>query len=252
VPHAVGFTQSLLFTLLVLAAAASAAADTKYQPRGDRWEGILAEPVSGFEVELLSATIDYAEAPTPVAETFRLRFFLEKSHKTPHLVVRELSNRRYYWLDKVQPTSPWKPGLSNEYAWSTAPVIRPLGDLDISQLGVVVRLDQSKPSPMELVAPAVLFQSRPTQTVAGYRFVFKLVKGGNDLQAQVFADTDLQHPVWSLPLGKKLGETPIPAVWPVDASVARGWYRVVLSGISLGSGQKISQVVRFYHEPASR
>jgi hypothetical protein len=249
--HAVRCAQSLLLIVLALVTTASVGADIKYQPRGDRWEGTLAENVSGFEVELLSATVDYAEAPAPVAEAFHLRFFLEKSYQTPHVIVRELSNRRYYWLDKVQPTSPWKPGLSNEYAWSTAPVIRPLGDLDISQLGVVVRLDGPAAKPVELIAPAVLFQSRSTETITGYRFVFKLVKGGNDLQASIFADTDLQHPVWSQTLGKKLGETPIHAVWPVNASVARGWYRVVLSGTSLGTGLKISQVVRFYHEPSA-
>ncbi len=250
--HTVGFSQSLLFIFLAFATTASVSADIKYQPRGDHWEGTLAENVSGFEVELLSATVDYVEAPAPVAETFRLRFFLEKSHQTPHVVVRELSNRKYYWLDKVQPTLPWKAGFSNEYAWSTAPVIRPLGDLDISQLGVVVRLDGPTAKPVELIAPAVLFQSRAAEAVTGYRFVFKLVKGGNDLEAKVFADPDVQHPVWSQTLGKKLAEIPISAVWPVNASVARGWYRVVLTGISLGSGQKISQVVRFYHTPAPR
>jgi hypothetical protein len=252
VRYAVRFTPCLLFTLVAFAAMAATAAGIKYQPRGDRWEGTHAENVSGFEVELLSATVNHAEAPLPVAESFRLRFFLEEHYQTPHVVVRELSNRKYYWLDKVQPTSPWKPGANNEYSWSTAPVIRLLGDLDISQLGVVVRLDDPKAKPVEVIAPAILFQSRAADAITGYRFDFKLVKGGNDLEARVFADPDVQHPVWNETLGKKLAGTPVHAVWPVDSKTARGWYRIVLTGISLGTGQKISQVVRFYHKPEPR
>ena len=238
--------------LLMTAPPPAISADAKYQPRGHHWEGVRSELVSGFNVELLSATVDYSERPVPLAEKFHVQFFLEKPRSEVYLVVRELDNLRYYWLDKVKPSSPWQQGFGNVFEWPTAAVIRPLG-LNITQLGVVTRLDSPEPKPEEKVAPAILFQAQPPEEIKGYRFVFKLLTDAKDVKAQVFSESDLQRPLWTRDLGKRSGQTPIEVVWPTNSpAIATGWYRVVLDGFSLGSGRKVSQVVQFYHQPRVR
>jgi hypothetical protein len=248
---AIKFFQCI-FLLIATPSLSFAQADIRYKFRGDRWEGTRPEPVSGFEVELLSATVNYTEPRQPLGETIHARFFLEKHYSAPHLLVRELDNRHYYWLDQVQPSLPWQPGRSNEYSWPTSAVIRPLGDLELHQLGIVVRLEQSTPKPMELVAPCILYQSSIVEAVNGYRFSLRLLRGGSDLKAQIFAESELGNPIWSIELGTRFADAPVTVVWPLDQKTSRGWYRLVVTGFSLGSGQSVSQVVRFYHEPLLR
>lgn len=51
----------LLIILLVWVSAASAQVELQYQNRGNRYEGIKPKPVSGVDIELISARVDYQE-----------------------------------------------------------------------------------------------------------------------------------------------------------------------------------------------
>ena len=115
------------FCLAVMLSFASVASqaqeDLHYQKRANRYEGIRPKPVSGFDIELLSAQVDFADNPETLGERFHARFFLKQPGDV-YLVVRELDYQHYYWLDKVVPKSPWQPGFGNVFDWSTADVVQ--------------------------------------------------------------------------------------------------------------------------------
>jgi hypothetical protein len=237
---------------LLFVAPFAAFADTTYQPRGDRWEGDRSEKTSGFRVELLSAMIRHAEKADPAADKFRMRFFLKDPHDKPDIVVRGVYKEPYYRLDRVTPASPWRRDTVNQYDWPTAAVVRPK-QLAITDLGVVVRLQTEQASPIEIVAPAALFQTQPPQEIDRYWFAYGLLADAKDMKAQVFKDADLINPLWTRELGKRFAGTPIEVDWPVAAaSTPEGWYRIVLEGFTGGTGTRVSHVARFYHTRSIR
>jgi hypothetical protein len=154
----------LVVGLVVVSSSTANAQDVlDYQRRANRYEGIRPKPVSGFDIELLSAQVDFADNRETLGERFHVRFFL-KQPANVHLVVRELDYQHHYWLDKVVPKSPWQAGFGNVFEWSTADVMQRLGDLRISDLGVMARLGRDNPSATEEVAPAVFYESQfPTK-----------------------------------------------------------------------------------------
>jgi len=237
----------LAAALLGVVLFASAQDDLEYQRRANRYEGIRAKPVSGFDVELLAAQVDYSDNPEQLGERFHARFFLKRPGAV-HLVVRELDYRYYYWLDKVVPKSPWQAGSANEFDWSTGDVVQRLGDLRISDLGVVARLGKDQPSAVEEVAPVLLYQSQYSGKVGGYVFRFKLREDARVKGAIYKAGAG--DPVLSRDLGRQPGGRPFSFKWSVGSTpVAEGEYQVVLSGYLLSTSDPISQVVRFYHRP---
>ena len=155
-----------------LAPRTSAQEELNYGPRPYRYEGVKARPVSGFDIELLSALINYRDEAERPGDRFRIRFFLPRPEDV-HIVVRELDYRQYYWLDKVRPKTPWKAGFNNEFEWPTHDVVRPLG-IRRSELGVIVRLGPENPSAVEKVAPVVFYESQLPPRVSSYVFHFKL------------------------------------------------------------------------------
>jgi hypothetical protein len=92
-----------LATVLLLGSAitwADPQTDLLYQQRASRFEGIKAKPVSGFDIELLSARVDYKENSEQLGGRLHVRLYLQQGDEA-HIVVRELDNQHYYWLDKV-------------------------------------------------------------------------------------------------------------------------------------------------------
>jgi hypothetical protein len=218
-----------------------------YQKRANRFEGVRAKPVSGFDIELLAAQVDYLDNPEKLGERFHVRFFLKRPGEV-YLVVRELDYQHYYWLDKVAPKSPWQPGFGNQFDWPTADVVQRLGDLRISDLGVVARLGRENPSAIEEVAPALFFQSQFPTKVEGYVFRFRIREDAK-LKGAIYKEEG-GEPLFVRDLGRQLGDRPFSFKWEVAAShAAEGTYKLVLSGYLLDTNQKISQVVQFYHRP---
>ena len=170
-----------IVTLLCTLLPAIAAADRyDYQERGDRREGIRPKPVSGNDIELVSVRADPPPAPTGRPEAMTLAFFLPADLPV-HITVRERDYRFYYWLDRVRPGSPWRPGVVNRYRWQTRTVLDWLLDrgLKPADLGVVVRLGDGRPSADERVAPALLVPvgaelgTSSGSAVQHWRFSFK-------------------------------------------------------------------------------
>ncbi len=246
-----GWNALLLAGTLALAAVpphAAAEDALEYQRRADRYEGVRPKPVSGFDVELLAAQVDFSDDPETLGERFRVRFFLKQTADV-HLVVRELDYRYYYWLDRISPKSPWQAGYGNLFEWPTAEVVRRLGDLRISDLGAVARLGRDTPSATEEVAPVLFYQSRLPSKVDGYVFRFRL-RDDARIKASVFR-ADGGEPLVVRDLGRQLGGRPFSFRWNVAApAMPEGAYKLVLSGYLLENNQKVGQVVQFYHRPA--
>ena len=237
----------LAAALLTLAPLAAAQEDLKYQRRADHYEGIKPKPVSGFDIELLSAQADYLDQVEPLGERLQARFYLDRP-RTVHFVVRELDYKHYYWLDKVEPKVPWRAGFDNVFAWPTADVLQRLRGLKLYDLGIVARLDKANPSADESVAPVLLYQSRPPQAVTGYVFYFRL-RDDAMMKAAVYAEggSDAiahRRSASSAAAGRSPSNRTRRHRTP--DLVRTGW---VLSGYATNTNDPISQVVRFYHIP---
>ena len=225
--------------------ATQAQEDLQYQKRANRYEGIKPKPVSGFDIELLSARVDFSDDPEKLGERFHARFFLERPAEV-HIVVRELDYKHFYWLDRVVAQSPWRPGFGNVFDWPTQEVVRQLDDLRISDLGVVARLEREGPSAVEKVAPVVFYQTQFPSKVTGYVFHFTAPRRrqGQGHRLQMAAS----NPVFSQDLGKQRGNRPFAFRWDVTSPPAsEGLYKLVLSGYMLATNDPVSQVVQFYH-----
>ena len=71
----------------------------QYQNRGNRYEGIRPKPVSGDDIELISARVNYQEESRQLPNLFKLKLYLQQQVKV-YVIVRELDYKRYYWMDK--------------------------------------------------------------------------------------------------------------------------------------------------------
>jgi hypothetical protein len=245
--NAASSAVACLLGVALFAAASLAQDDLNYRKRTNRFEGIRERPVSGFDIELLSAQVDFSDTPAKLGERFHVRFFLRKPLDV-HLTVREIDYRHFYWLDKVAPPSPWRAGFDNVFAWATADVVQRLGDLRISDLGVVARLGRETPGAVEEVAPVVFYQSQYPSRIEGYVFRFRL-REDSKVKAAIYGDA-ASSPVLSRDLGRQLGGRPFAVRWDVSSHpVPEANYRLVLSGYVLATNDPVSQVVKFYHHP---
>jgi hypothetical protein len=227
--------------------AAVAQDDLQYQRRNNRNEGIKPKPVSGYAVELLSARVDYQEDMSGRAGKLAFRFFLERPTSV-HAVVRELEYKHYYWLDNIQPTTPWQAGYGNVFEWPTRDVIGRLEGFNPSELGIVVRLGKATPSLVENVAPVVFYQSGVPPRAKGYIFIFRLREDGN-VTATIFRD-GVEQPLARQHFSRQSGGRPFAVKWDPKTEMPEGPYRVVLKGYALDTNDEINQTVTFYHQPA--
>lgn len=213
-----------------------------YQDRGDRHEGLQPSPVGGFDVELISALMEYREDVQGWPERLRLRFYLADRVEV-HVTVRELEYRWHYWLDKVRPAEPWKQGTYNEYSWPSQTVLRETS-LEMYDLGAVVRLRKEGSSNEEWVAPALLYHSSIPggREVDHYRFTLKV--NGN---AQVTCKFDRNgKEVHARPQNREIAGKPFTVRFP-SAGQPEGWYRLVLSGSFESDPSGLTKTVHFYH-----
>ena len=236
-----------LFALLALGALPLLAQyDPKlqYQKRDNRFEGIKPKPVSGYDIELLSALVADREPSASWPQTLRLKFYLPAAEPV-FLTVRQPRPRTvYYWLDKVVPPTPWRAMAWNEYSWSTEPVLKQLTAMGVDDLGVVVRLRQQDPSKRETVAPAALFHTQPPAAPDGYRFTFK-TNGTAYVTGRIYRDN---KEVFRRPQNQEKGGSPFTLSWNPQGQ-PEGEYRLELSGY-FSDNTQLAKEVLFYHRPS--
>ena len=240
------FAFAVALAAWILAPAAQAQTDVDYRDRGDRYEGVRPSPVSGYDIELLSALVDSQEPSTALPARVKVRFFLD-AERPVYLTVRELEVRHFYWLDRAKPSRPWGRGFGNEFAWETHVVLKKLSPpLALSELGAVARLDRPEPSADERVAPLILHHSGTPKTGGGYVFAFKTSTDAR-LVYRIYRDGN-DTPVFTGPPLRSRGGRAFIVQW--SASKAEGGpYRVVVEGYALDTNQPLHQTVRFTHHP---
>lgn len=235
------------FAFFLLFAWASALAQThlQYQNRGNRHEGVKPKPVSGYDIELISVLVNYKEEIKQMPDRFKVKFYLERPSEV-YLTVRELDYKHYYWVDKVQPAGSWQTGFQNVFEWPTQDVIQQLEELKMYDLGVVARLEKSKPSKVERVTPVIFYHSRLPSTMKGYLLTFK-TNGDARLTCSVYREGEAGK-VFTRVFRRQRGGRPFTVRWD-SSTAAEGPYKLVISGYFLDTGDLIEQTVRFYHQP---
>ena len=240
--------------LLLIGLPQVAAAQLEYGPRGDRSEGIKPRPVSGYDLELVSARADYTEEATELPSRLRFKFYLDE-HAVAYATVRELDYRHLYWLDNVEPSAPWRAGFGNGFAWPTNEVLRRLDHILMYDLGVVVRLDAPEARSIERVAPAIFYHTDVPATVEGYLFTFR-TSGNARVTCTIYAEPP-SDALFTRTIPRQPGGRPFTIRWDstrrsdgtTGAPAAPGWYSLVVIGYFLDTNDPISQTTRFYHQP---
>jgi hypothetical protein len=216
----------------------------QYQNRGDRYEGLKPKPVSGYDIELLSALVDWRESGAGWPATLRLKFYLPAEDRVFVTVRQPRPKTTYYWLDKVKPPSPWRRSAFNEYAWPTEPVLRKLPSVTLDDLGAVVRLRQADPSKREAVAPAALYSLRPPAIADGYRFTFK-TNGTAFVTCTIYRG---DQKVFQRPQNRERAGSPFTLDWETRGQ-PDGEYRLALSGYFDDNTPLVKEIV-FHHRAA--
>jgi hypothetical protein len=217
----------------------------EYQNRGNRYEGIRPGPVSGEDIELISARVNYQEESRQLPDLFKLKLYLQQQVKV-YVIVRELDYKRYYWMDKVQPPEPWKAGFDNAFEWSTKDVFQHLSNQRMYDLGIIARLDRPEPSKIEKIAPVIFYHSRLPEIVSGYLFTFK-INGNARMTFSVYPEGE-KDPVFTTSYPRLTGGRSFTVLWD-NVPKAPGPYKLVGKGYFLDSNHPIDQTVYFYHQP---
>lgn len=213
----------------------------EYQNRGNRHEGLKPKPVSGYDIELLSALVDYRESSSAWPQTLRLKFYLPAAEPVFVTVRQPRPKTTYYWLDKVvEPRPAWRPGTFNEFAWPTETVLTKLSTMTLDDLCVVVRLRQKDPSRRERIAPAALFHTQPPSVASGYRFIFK-TNGTAHVTCRIYSG---DKEVYQQP--QKRADSPFTVSWNAQGQ-KEGEYRLVLSGYFDTNNDALAKEVVFHH-----
>ncbi len=216
----------------------------QYQNRGNRYEGLKPKPVSGYDIELLSALVDYREPSPAWPPTLRLKFYLPATEPVFVTVRQPRPKTAYYWLDKVVPPAPWRPRVLNEFSWPTKPVLQKLSSVTLDDLGVVVRLRQQDPSRRETIAPAALFHTQPPPAASGYRFTFK-TNGTAHVTCKIYRG---DKEVYQRPQNRERAGSPFTLSWDTQGQ-PEGEYRLALSGY-FDDNTPLAKEVLFYHRAA--
>jgi hypothetical protein len=216
-------------------------AKLQYQDRGSRHEGLKPKPVSGYDIELLSALVDYREPSSGWPPTLQIKFYLPGDEPVFVTVRQPRPKTAYYWLDKVVPPAPWRPRALNEYSWPTEPVLKQLSSVTPDDLGVVVRLRQEDPSKKETVAPAAFFHTHPPAAADGYRFTLK-TNGTAYVTCRIYRG---EQEVYHRPQNRERAGSPFTLSWDARAQ-PDGEYRLELSGYFENNIELAKEIV-FYH-----
>ena len=240
---------NILLSLVYLLAAhsrplLSTQEELKYRDRGDRFEGILQPQVAGYDIELLSAIIDYQEPSDGIPPYLKVKFYLKQSYR-PFLVARELDVTYHYWMDNVHGHT-WQTNSENYFAWPTGEVVQKLEQIkSMYELGVVARLDKERPSKEETIAPIIFYHNSPPSTVDGYLFTFK-TNGPSRLTCHMYKEGG-NSPIFTQNFPRVWGDQPFTVQWN-SSRAEDGWYRLVINGSFRNNNDPVDKVVKFYHK----
>lgn len=217
----------------------SANSPADYQDRGDRCEGVLAQPVASFDIELLSA-MAFHETVSSLPEHFNLKFYLPTVEKV-YITVRELEQDTFYRLDDVRRS--WRQG-ANDYQWSTKDALQRISGLKLDNLGVLIRLGGNEPRSREQVVPAIFYHQAPPASLSKYVFTFETNADAKLKYHLLQGETS----ILTQDLGIQQGGKPFQVRWE-NPSAKEGSYELVVEGVFVRDNTPVHQSVRFYHKP---
>lgn len=224
-----------------------AQAELDYQMRasadyGEYYEGRQPKLVAGEDIQLISVLVDHQEPAPQLPDQLRVKFYLPRP-ETVYLTVRERSYKWYYWLKKVK----WQAKATSEFVWPTDLVLRRLDrNMNMYNLGVVVRVNRSTPGRTEEVAPAILYHTEPPKRIEGYLFTMK-----TNRDARMFCKViqgEQGEPVDTQVFQYLPGRQPFTVRWDA-ADAPMGNYTLVCQGYFLNNNDPVQQTIRFYHKP---
>ncbi len=218
----------------------------KYQDRGNRWEGIRWMQSSSKHIELLAAMANHDESQNQT-EVFKVKFYIEEVSDV-YLTVREIDNRKYYWLDKIKQGS-WKQGFGNVFEWPIGDVFKKIDEIGMQDLGIVARIGYEKPKKEETIAPAIFFQNHVPDRIVEYLFAFKPARNAR-VTCSMFKNPKSGKPILIKEdhYPKVIGGRPFTFLW--DCSNAdEGHYELMVSGYFRDNNKRLSKSVIFYHQP---
>jgi len=221
--------------------------DLAYRDRGDRYEGTLAAPIAGDDIELIAVMVDYREKQGPrPPDSLKLRFYLPEPAEVS-LTVRELDPIHYYKMDRLRPQRPWQPGFDNIFSWPTRDVLSKLNGLSSEGLGVKALIGhRALETGVDRAAPVILYHSQPPERINAYRFTVKTSERAY-LKFSVFGPGSA-----AAGKGQKFDDvrpnTPVSFRWDATSAVP-GEYRLVVKGYSRETSDPLSQTLSFYHQP---
>lgn len=166
-----------------------------------------------------------------------------------YITVQDIdpAKEHYYRLDKILPPEPWKPEAYNSFKWPTSEVIQQLEiPLRMKHLGVLARFVKSKPTRPELVAPVVLYHSKPPEDVKAYEFTYR-VDGDLKATCSVYRK-GVDKPVYEKSYPFVPGGDPFLFRWD-SSKETEGVYILKISGYWHDDGAAVDESVEFYHRP---
>ena len=222
-------------------------ADLQYIDRGNRYEGVKERQVAGGGVKLISAVINQVHSiQQDNFGYYNLNFYLPNHNQVRDIVVQELKQRKYYWLDKVK--IDFFIEQLNNFKWSTKDVIEPLS-LSISDLGAVVYLSTPYDNGEidDYVAPA-LFYSGKLSSLSKPEYYFSFRLSARARVSYSIRQKGSEDEIYSV------GSDEVPSDYPVVIPIGfrllptEGIYELQIKGTYLSSYNDFSYIVAFYHK----
>ena len=158
-------------TAMLLASALAGAADLAWKDRGDRYEGIRPENVSGGDFELLGVYVE----PGPRARDADQLWVSVPLHQEAKLRIRVWEPKSGYAMDPKREA--FQPGSS--FSWSRAAVLQPKS-IPSSELHVLATDSETQ----RFYYPARLTTAPPSANLRRYVFRFRS-RGGVDLAVKI-------------------------------------------------------------------
>ena len=144
------------------------------------------------------------------------------------------------------PIASWKQGCDNFFEWPTSMVVGKLDGLNISDLGVLVRLEKPEPNKKEKIAPVVFYHSELPQNISEYSFIF-----------QTNRDAKLKYSIRNERTREKVvvekerylrvkANKPFKISWN-NVPITNCSYKLIIKGHFIGNSENIRQFVLFDH-----
>jgi hypothetical protein len=211
-----------LFSVLsLLLIAASPADDERWRARndrGNRYEGITAQPVSAAPLlDLIGLHAVKEEFTVREDAELYVTYYGGSHHKTARITAREIKRSAFYWME-AKPSAIRRKKQWNEFGpWPIREVLRP-NRISSGNLAVLVSLDGNS-----TIAPAFIRKDRGPMRIEAYEAHFVVGKSLQDVKYRLIRGNTVLSSGHRSEVPR---ETPLSIVLPLSGDVPPGPLRV--------------------------